>query len=140
MGKEVVGGVIPILRVADGWRYLIVLQQKGNNWSFPKGHLEGDETAEQTARREMEEETGITECDIKMDQVFAIQYPITVDGDVRTKTATYYLGFVSTDLVVIRPTEIDAYLFATYDEALEYLDYEEIREVVKKVEAVLRSE
>lgn len=46
-----------------GW---VLLQERDENpvidpdcWGFPGGHLEGDETPEQGARREFEEETGV---------------------------------------------------------------------------------
>jgi ADP-ribose pyrophosphatase YjhB (NUDIX family) len=41
--------IVPVKRSQDGRRVL----------SLPKGHLDGDETAEQAARREVREETGV---------------------------------------------------------------------------------
>jgi 8-oxo-dGTP pyrophosphatase MutT (NUDIX family) len=42
--------IVPVKRAADGSRVL----------GLPKGHPDGDETAEQAARREVTEETGVT--------------------------------------------------------------------------------
>ncbi len=39
---------------------LLVRGKKGGKWSFPKGHIERNETPIQCARRELLEETGIT--------------------------------------------------------------------------------
>lgn len=39
-------------------RYAVVLGRQSNRWSFPKGHAKRGETLEETARREIEEETG----------------------------------------------------------------------------------
>ena len=39
--------------------YLLVLGRQSNKWGFPKGHMEQNETEEQTALREVREETGI---------------------------------------------------------------------------------
>jgi 8-oxo-dGTP pyrophosphatase MutT (NUDIX family) len=47
-------------RFADGPKYLLILDGHGN-WGFPKGHTETGESAEQAARREIQEETGLTE-------------------------------------------------------------------------------
>ena len=47
-GSDVVV-IVPVKRAADGARVL----------GLPKGHLDGDETAEQAARREVAEETGV---------------------------------------------------------------------------------
>jgi 8-oxo-dGTP diphosphatase len=52
------GGVI----VRDG-SVLLVHRPKYDDWSFPKGKLEGDETWEEGALREVEEETGLR-CEI----------------------------------------------------------------------------
>jgi len=48
------GGVI----VRDG-SVLLVHRPKYDDWSLPKGKLEGDESWEQAALREVEEETGL---------------------------------------------------------------------------------
>jgi 8-oxo-dGTP pyrophosphatase MutT (NUDIX family) len=48
------GGVIE----RDG-SVLLVHRPRYDDWSFPKGKLEGDETWEQGALREVEEETGL---------------------------------------------------------------------------------
>jgi len=42
----------------QGREYLLV-RHKGGHWSFPKGHVEPGETEEETARREILEETGL---------------------------------------------------------------------------------
>lgn len=44
---------------AEKREYLLV-QHNGGHWSFPKGHVEGNETEAETAAREILEETGLT--------------------------------------------------------------------------------
>lgn len=51
-------GIIPLRNVDGQWQSFIV-QQTNSYWSFPKGHAEGDESAQQTAERELFEETGL---------------------------------------------------------------------------------
>ena len=41
------------------WEVLLVHRPRYDDWSFPKGKADPGETAEQTARREVEEETGL---------------------------------------------------------------------------------
>ena len=43
----------------DGREYLLA-RHNGGHWSFPKGHVEGRETEQETAAREIREETGLT--------------------------------------------------------------------------------
>lgn len=38
---------------------IVVVNQNGDSWSLPKGHIEKAETAQQAAEREIYEETGI---------------------------------------------------------------------------------
>ena len=49
-------GVIPFRRNGEEREYLILLQTN-SCWSFPKGHMEAGETEEQTALRELLEES-----------------------------------------------------------------------------------
>lgn len=51
-------GVIPY-RWSNGEREYLILLQTNQCWSFPKGHMESGETEEQTALRELLEETGL---------------------------------------------------------------------------------
>lgn len=48
-----------ILIDKDRQHILLVLGKKSQKWGFPKGHMECGETEEQTAKRELKEETGI---------------------------------------------------------------------------------
>lgn len=55
------GGVV--ISVEDGWGYVAVIARRNRGgrleWCLPKGHLEGSETAQEAAIREVFEETGI---------------------------------------------------------------------------------
>ena len=51
-------GVVPF-RWNNGVKEYLILLQTNNFWSFPKGHMEPGETEEQTALRELHEETGL---------------------------------------------------------------------------------
>ena len=58
-------------------------------WCLPKGHLEGDETPEQAAIREIEEETGIR-GEI-LESLGSIDYWFSVDGKRVHKHVHHYL-------------------------------------------------
>lgn len=49
-----------IWRAEGGARQYLLARHNGGHWSFPKGHVEGDETERETAAREILEETGLT--------------------------------------------------------------------------------
>ncbi len=42
---------------------VVVVSQHGNSWSLPKGHVEQGEDEQAAARREIVEETGLTQLD-----------------------------------------------------------------------------
>ena len=43
---------------------VLVVGQRGNSWSLPKGHIEAGEDALCTAKREIREESGISELEL----------------------------------------------------------------------------
>ena len=49
-----------VWREKDGVRQYLLARHNGGHWSFPKGHVEGSEKEAETARREIQEETGLT--------------------------------------------------------------------------------
>ena len=38
---------------------VLIIRQNQGHWCFPKGHVEGDESEQETAKREVKEETGL---------------------------------------------------------------------------------
>jgi 8-oxo-dGTP diphosphatase len=60
-------------------------------WALPGGFMEIDETLEETASRELEEETGLKKGDLKQFKTFS-----NVDRDPRTRViTTVFYGIVS---------------------------------------------
>ena len=50
-----------MFRRQDERYYMVLLRHRfGGHWSFPKGHVEAGENEQQTALREIKEETGLT--------------------------------------------------------------------------------
>jgi 8-oxo-dGTP pyrophosphatase MutT (NUDIX family) len=85
------GGIL--LRESPGGRELLLGRRRrerdGATWSLPKGTPDGDETPEQTALREVREETGL-EVRI-LDSVGDIHYRFVRAGQRIEKTVHYYL-------------------------------------------------
>lgn len=60
------GGIV--YRIFHGNTEILLIKHiKSGYWSFPKGHVENSETEEETAKREIKEETGI---DVYIDSGF----------------------------------------------------------------------
>ncbi len=63
-------GVIPVFKNESSFYILLVKNSKGGHWGLPKGTPEKDEKPIDTARRELFEETGIKDIDIKTEPTF----------------------------------------------------------------------
>ncbi|MGN1001781.1 MAG: nucleoside-triphosphatase [Oscillospiraceae bacterium] len=67
---------------------VLMIAARDGGWSFPKGHIEGGETPQQAAVREVREETGIR---IGLDPVFRAETRSALAGERRK--ITYFLGW-----------------------------------------------
>ena len=92
------GGVV--VRV-DGDRILVALAREleYEDYVLPKGHLEGDESLEEAARREIEEEVGVS--DLEMVMLLGVKERLNFEKT-EWKTTHYFL--FSTQQVDATPT------------------------------------
>lgn len=63
--KVISAGIIVFRRTDEGVKFLI-LYHGGDYWNFPKGKLEGAERSWQAAFREVREETGLKQSELKL--------------------------------------------------------------------------
>lgn len=68
---EYTAGGIAFRKNTSGVVEFLLMQDHRSRWTIPKGHVESGETLEQTALREMQEETGLTKLKIvdRLDKV-----------------------------------------------------------------------
>jgi 8-oxo-dGTP pyrophosphatase MutT (NUDIX family) len=78
---------------ADGSARIAVIGRRNRggriDWCVPKGHLEGDETIEQAAIREVAEETGLEATIIE--SLGSIHYEFSTPSSIISKTVHHFL-------------------------------------------------
>ena len=71
---------------------VLLLQYPQGHWSYPKGHVEGEEDHFQTARRELKEETGINEVEIDSGWSHRTEYTFQKKGKPVEKQVFWYIA------------------------------------------------
>ena len=114
--------------IIDDGKILLIKDNRGN-WQFPKGHIEGNETEEQTAIRETKEETNL---DVKV--------------DVSKRYINHYITDTNIDKTVIlfkaekiggkekaQESEIQEVQWVPIKEAMEKLTFDNTKEILKQL-------
>lgn len=137
MVKEQSAGAVVYRETEDGERLFLLLQPApGKPWGFPKGKLDRGETVEAAARREIAEETGLTAITLDPEFRHAIQYLFHRGRTVVTKDVTYFLAH--TDSTAVRIShEHTAFRWASLDDSMELVIFDNARETLRRVAAHL---
>ncbi len=133
----------PIVRAAgclvwrpgpQGVEWLVAHRPRYDDWSFPKGKLSPDEEWLDGARREVEEETGLTgEIGHSLDDV---EY---VDHKGRDKVVRYWT-MRATDGTFVPNDEVDAVVWLSADDTKARLTYERDLALLDQAAALVRLE
>lgn len=85
---------------------VLVYHGKGN-WNFPKGHVEKDETLEETAKREIAEETGIVKLELIKPLGNYSRFRIGADGvtEIKDELKTMHFFLFKSDQKNLKPTD-----------------------------------
>ena len=111
---------------------ILLVKMHNGNWGFPKGHIENNETKEETAIREVQEETNVN---IKIIPNFEreIKY---IPNEKTIKKVTIFAGITQDEDVKIDTFEIEAFQWCTYEEALKMVTYKLQKDVLEKARKV----
>ncbi len=112
--------IVPVKRAADGSRVL----------GLPKGHLDADETAEQAARREVAEETGV-DADL-VEELGDVRYRYDRRGRRIDKVVRFYLFRYRSGDIADHDHEIEEARWISLPDAAGQLTYAGEREMAER--------
>ncbi|MFH1095081.1 MAG: bis(5'-nucleosyl)-tetraphosphatase [Candidatus Micrarchaeota archaeon] len=126
-----------LFRPVDENRYYLLLHYKAGHWDFPKGHVEAGENEEQTARRELEEETGIRRIEILPGFRYEYVYEFGGANSSRSKKVVFMLAH--TDQYRVRLShEHKGSRWVPYERALKMLTFPNARAMLMAAEEHVR--
>lgn len=126
------GGII-FYKTKQNTKILLVKNNNGRYWSFPKGHIEQGETEQETAIREIKEETGL---DVTLVNNFREISEYCPFGKIR-KRVVFFLARAFTDNVKIQEEEIDSFIWVDLQQARKLCSYDNDLRIIDKAETTI---
>lgn len=127
-------GAIVYRKFHGNTELLLIKNQNGGHWSFPKGHVEDDETEEETAIREIKEETGI---DVVVDNSFRQVITYAPKKDI-TKDVVYFIAKATTYDYTPQESEIAQIKWVEINHAGTILSYDNDRQLINKAKGIIK--
>lgn len=132
MEKEESFGVIPLSKKSGEWKVFLIQHKKGRYWGFPKGHAESGETAQETAFRELKEETNLDVVRCLQEEPFVEQYQFSKKGSRVEKRVAYFVAEVD-GKVKLQQEEIQGGIWVPFPEALTKVTHTEGRTILAQI-------
>ncbi len=137
MKQFAAGGVV--IKKERGIPKILLIKDSYGHWTWPKGHMEKKETLEETALREIAEETGQKKTEI-VKKIGEQKYIFTLRGKKISKIVYIFLiKAQAREKLVVQASEIEKAKWFRAEEALEKIEYKGSRALLKKgIEAFKR--
>ena len=84
---------------------VLVVNQKGQSWSLPKGHIDEGESALDAAKREIYEESGISQLELLSELGNYQRSRIALGGDDTSEQKTIFMFLFKTDQSLLKPID-----------------------------------
>jgi 8-oxo-dGTP pyrophosphatase MutT (NUDIX family) len=127
-------GAIVYRKFHGNTELLLIKHANGGHWSFPKGHVEQDETEVQTAQREIKEETGL---DVQLDTSFREVVTYSPKKDTQ-KDVIYFLAKATTYNYTPQEEEISQIRWVEISRAHNVLSYDNDKQLVTKAKPLIK--
>ena len=122
-------GAVVFRQIKGEYRFLLIKNRRSTHWGFPKGHMEKGETREETAIREVLEETGVH---IHIYEGFCSESEYRIGAKIE-KRVEVFLASTEDTQTVIQKEEIEDYIWLRYPEAYEMLKFDNDKEILSSV-------
>lgn len=113
--------------IEDG-KVLLIRQTMGH-WGFPKGHMEERETEEETAIREVKEETNI-DVEIDNKKRYTMEY-LTEKGVI--KQVVFFIAKRVKGEIKPQESEVAEIMWTDFDTAFETITYNNTKDLLRKI-------
>jgi 8-oxo-dGTP pyrophosphatase MutT (NUDIX family) len=135
--RETSAGGVVFRRGADGVVRYLLIRDSYQNWGFPKGHVENGEPPAEAARREVSEETGLQQLDLR-GPVEVIDWYFRFGGRTIHKFCHFFLFESATGEPVPQEEEgITACVWQPIDEARSTISYDNARAVLEHADGMV---
>lgn len=135
MTKEISCGAVVFRKQKDGVKYLLLHYEAGH-WDFPKGNQEKNEKEEQTAAREIREETGIEDIEFVNGFNETIKYFYKKEEETVYKEVVFFLAQSATKDVKLSSEHI-GYAWVSYEHAMKKLTFNNAKELLERANRFL---
>ena len=137
MSKEKSCGAVVFKRQKDASVRYLLLHYMAGHWDFPKGHMEKNEKEEQTAAREIKEETGIYEIEFRDGFRENIHYYYKHENQTMFKEVAFFLVESAQEEVTISNEHI-GYAWLNFEHAHKKLTFNNSKEILEKADKFLK--
>ena len=127
-----------VFRLENGARLYLILHYNEGHWDFAKGHVEPGESEEETAMREIHEETGLSSLGFVEGFRESITYTFKREGRGVPKEVVLFI-VITPEKEVALSSEHQGFAWLPYAEAEKRLTYKNAKEMLKKAEGKLSS-
>jgi 8-oxo-dGTP pyrophosphatase MutT (NUDIX family) len=135
MIEETSSGVVLFRKENDKILFLLLHYPSGH-WDFVKGKMEAGETPHETAIRETQEETGITDVEFLDNFEEWIQYNFQYQGELVQKKVVFFLGETKTKDITISHEHLN-FTWMDYTTAMEKTTFDNAKTVLSKSYSLL---
>tara|TARA_B100001250_G_scaffold401765_1_gene414021 strand:- start:601 stop:1011 length:411 start_codon:yes stop_codon:yes gene_type:complete len=109
---------------------VLLLQYPQGHWDLPKGHVESTDLDNfETAKRELEEETGITDFEFVDGFEYRTEYDFKHKGKIRSKQVFWYLATTEKMSISLSKEHRD-YMWLDWPQAIELVTHEKTKGVI----------